>query len=57
MDVNMGSMHIPAAWLALFNSVTVLIFVPIFDRLLYPGLAKFGIKVPYVIRMMIGTSI
>ena len=45
---------IPAAWLALFNNVTILIFVPFFDRLMYPGLAKLGIKVPYVVRMMIG---
>eukprot|EP00794_Sanderia_malayensis_P013920 gene13920-15372_t len=54
MDVNYGSWHMPAAWLALTNNITVLIFVPIFDRLLYPCLAKYNIKIPYVVRMMIG---
>lgn len=48
---------IPVAWLCLFNNITVLMFVPIFDRLLYPGLAKFGVRVPYVVKMMIGMSI
>ena len=45
---------VPVAWLALTNIISVLIFLPIISRVLYPCLEKCSIKVSYVARMMIG---
>ena len=45
---------VPVAWLALTNIISVLIFLPIISRVLYPCLEKCNIKVSYVARMMIG---
>jgi len=47
----------PAAWFQLFNVITVLAFVPIVDRCLYPRLNKTFERAPHLFRMSIGELI
>lgn len=42
MDVTVGSIKMPVAVLNVFNTVIILVLIPVMDRGIYPLLAKFG---------------
>ena len=43
MSVYVGDAKMPAALLNIFNTIIILILIPIMDRLVYPALAKMNI--------------
>ena len=47
-------MIFPAAWPSLCEIVILLILVPVMERAVYPGLARCGISVPILGRVMLG---
>ena len=40
--------------MSLFDIVTLLIFVPVMERGIYPALSKFGMGVPMLWRIVVG---
>ena len=44
----------PAAWLFLFNSLIIVILLPIMEKCVYPWLAKRGYKMIPLTRISIG---
>ena len=42
MDISVGKAKMPAAMLNIFNTLIILILIPIMDRIVYPFLAKIG---------------
>lgn len=61
MDASLGSMStymrtdgVPNDLLANFNPLTLIAFIPIVDKLLYPGLRKIGFKMLPITRITIG---
>lgn len=53
MDRHMfgGKIQIPAASLALFNTISIIALIPVYDRLLVPGLRYFGKKISLLQRI------
>jgi POT family proton-dependent oligopeptide transporter len=61
MDANLGSMStymrtdgFPNDVLSNINPLTLIIFIPIVDKWLYPGLRKIGFKMRPITRITIG---
>lgn len=61
MDANLGSMStymradgFPNDVLNNINPLTLIIFIPLFDRFLYPGLRKIGFKMRPIVRITLG---
>lgn len=54
LEASYSGFTIPATWLSLFEIVTLLLFVPLIERGVYPTLAKFGIEVPVLWRIVVG---
>ncbi|XP_059167062.1 solute carrier family 15 member 4-like isoform X2 [Physella acuta] len=55
MDIRMGdSINIPAAALNAFNTIIIIILIPIVDRLVYPCFQKLGMPLTYLKRIGIG---
>ena len=54
MDISVGKAKMPAAMLNIFNTLIILILIPIMDRIVYPFLAKIGRSPSHLQR--IGTS-
>ncbi|XP_055877764.1 solute carrier family 15 member 4-like isoform X2 [Biomphalaria glabrata] len=55
MDVSMGGgVNVPAAALNVFNTVAIIIMIPIVDRLIYPCFNKMGKPLTYLKRIGIG---
>lgn len=46
-----GKIQIPAASLALFNTISIIALIPVYDRLLVPGLRYFGKKITLLQRI------
>ena len=44
MDISLGSFQIPVASLSLSDATVIIILVPIVDVLLFPCLARFGLR-------------
>jgi len=42
MDISIGAAKLPAAIMNIFNTLIILILIPIMDRIVYPLLAKRG---------------
>ena len=53
MDRNMfgGKFVIPSASLSLFNTISIITLIPIYDRGVVPLLKKFGIKITHLQRI------
>lgn len=54
LKADYGGIIFPAAWPSLFEIVILLILVPVMERGVYPGLAKCGITVPMLWKVVIG---
>ncbi|CAH1794597.1 unnamed protein product [Owenia fusiformis] len=54
MDLRLGSFIFPAASLSLFNTIIIIILVPIVDRFFYPLLERCGRKITLLQRIGIG---
>lgn len=54
LEASYGGFTVPAAWLSLFEILTLLIFVPVIERGIYPALSKFEIEVPVLWRIVVG---
>ena len=50
-DVRGGQLRIPAASLALFNTVSIIALIPLYDRGLVPLLSRFGKKLSLLQRI------
>jgi dipeptide/tripeptide permease len=46
-----------AAWFAVFDIVFVIILIPVFDRIIYPRLARAGRPMGFVLRVSMGMVI
>ena len=46
-----------AAWFAVFDILFVIILIPVFDRIIYPRLARAGRPMGFVLRVSIGMVI
>ena len=46
-----GELQIPAASLALFNTVSIIALIPVYDRILVPSLRYFGKKITLLQRI------
>ena len=46
-----GNIQIPAASLALFNTISIIALIPVYDRVLVPGLRYFGKKISLLQRI------
>ncbi|XP_076108625.1 solute carrier family 15 member 4-like [Mytilus galloprovincialis] len=46
-----------AAWLSIFDVIFVIILIPVFDRFIYPRLAKAGRPMGFVLRVSVGMMI
>ncbi|OPL32855.1 solute 4 carrier family 15 member, partial [Mytilus galloprovincialis] len=46
-----------AAWLSIFDVIFVIILIPVFDRFIYPRLAKAGRPMGFVLRVSLGMMI
>lgn len=44
MDLHLASVRIPVSALNVFDCLSILIFIPVFDRVIYPALGSFGFK-------------
>ena len=51
MDIRVGNAKMPAAMLNIFNTIIILILIPIMDRIVYPLLAKFNRSPSHLQRM------
>ncbi|PVD39570.1 hypothetical protein C0Q70_02205 [Pomacea canaliculata] len=54
MDVRVGGINIPASGLNAFNTIIIIILIPIVDRGLYPFLQRIGRPLTHLQRMGIG---
>lgn len=54
MDISVGGAKLPAAMLNIFNTIIILILIPIMDRIVYPLLAKYGKSPTHLQRIGIG---
>ncbi|KAH9519725.1 hypothetical protein Btru_070734 [Bulinus truncatus] len=54
MDVSVGSFNVPAAALNVFNTIAIIIMIPIVDRLVYPLFQRIGKPLTYLKRIGIG---
>lgn len=54
MDIRVGNAKLPAAMLNIFNTIIILILIPIMDRIVYPLLAKYGRSPTHLQRIGIG---
>ncbi|WAQ96195.1 S15A4-like protein [Mya arenaria] len=54
MDISVNGAKLPAAMLNIFNTLIILILIPIMDRVVYPALAKCGRSPTHLQRMGIG---
>nr|KAI8731472.1 solute carrier family 15 member 4-like [Biomphalaria glabrata] len=55
MDVSMGGgVNVPVAALSVFNTIAIIIMIPIVDRLIYPCFNKMGKPLTYLKRIGIG---
>ncbi|XP_019645470.1 PREDICTED: solute carrier family 15 member 4-like [Branchiostoma belcheri] len=57
MNLNFGSFELPVAALNLFYVVTVLLFVPLMDRVVYPAMDRCRINLPLLKRIGIGMTL
>lgn len=46
-----GKIQIPAASLALFNTISIIALIPVYDRILVPSLRYFGKKITLLQRI------
>ena len=51
MDVNLGGAKIPAAALNVFNTLSIILLIPLIDRGLYPCMEKIGHPLTYLKRI------
>uniref|UniRef100_A0A0B7AD16 Major facilitator superfamily (MFS) profile domain-containing protein n=1 Tax=Arion vulgaris TaxID=1028688 RepID=A0A0B7AD16_9EUPU len=54
MDIRIGDDYLPAAALNVFNTICIIILIPIVDRLVYPAFEKMGRPLTYLKRIGIG---
>ncbi|KAL4230745.1 hypothetical protein ACF0H5_011120 [Mactra antiquata] len=54
MNISVGNAKLPAAMLNIFNTLIILILIPIMDRIVYPCLAKYGRSPSHLQRIGIG---
>ncbi|XP_060577715.1 solute carrier family 15 member 4-like [Ruditapes philippinarum] len=54
MNISVGDAKLPAAMLNIFNTLIILILIPIMDRIVYPLLAKYGKSPTHLQRIGIG---
>eukprot|EP00602_Paraphysomonas_sp_CaronLab_P012061 CAMPEP_0185040878 /NCGR_PEP_ID=MMETSP1103-20130426/39487_1 /TAXON_ID=36769 /ORGANISM="Paraphysomonas bandaiensis, Strain Caron Lab Isolate" /LENGTH=538 /DNA_ID=CAMNT_0027580373 /DNA_START=191 /DNA_END=1807 /DNA_ORIENTATION=+ len=54
MNLDMGKGHVPVSALNLFDTVAILLFVPLFDTYLYPMLKSHGCKITLLGKMWWG---
>ena len=54
MDIKLGQFEIPIAYLFLVNTVSVLLIIPVMDKIVYPLLGYFNIHLSQLQRIGIG---
>ncbi|KAK7111645.1 solute carrier family 15 member 4-like [Littorina saxatilis] len=54
MDVSVGDVKIPASGLNAFNTIIIIVLIPIVDRLLYPCMERIGRPLSHLQRIGIG---
>ncbi|XP_005095839.3 solute carrier family 15 member 4 [Aplysia californica] len=54
MDIRVGDINLPAAALNVFNTISIIVLIPIVDRGLYPCFEKMGKPLTYLKRIGIG---
>ncbi|XP_050394288.1 solute carrier family 15 member 4 [Patella vulgata] len=54
MDVSVGKENIPAAMLNVFNTIIIILLIPLVDRVIYPLFSSFGRPITHLQRMGIG---
>ncbi|XP_045211600.2 solute carrier family 15 member 4-like isoform X2 [Mercenaria mercenaria] len=54
MNISVGDAKLPAAMLNIFNTLIILILIPIMDRIVYPLLARYGKSPTHLQRIGIG---
>ncbi|XP_046366557.1 solute carrier family 15 member 4-like isoform X2 [Haliotis rufescens] len=54
MNVKVGDVKIPAAMLNIFNTIIILLLIPLVDRLIYPLFEKMGRPLTHLQRMGVG---
>lgn len=54
MSVYVGDAKMPAALLNIFNTIIILVLIPIMDRIVYPALAKWNIHPTHLQRIGVG---
>lgn len=54
MDLRVGGINLPAASLNVFNTISIIVLIPIVDRGLYPCFEKMGKPLTYLKRIGIG---
>ena len=53
-NLHLGDFEVPVSSLNIFNNITILLFVPLFDRFVYPFLARRDIHLSMRRKMLIG---
>lgn len=56
-DISGKPPKLVAAWLSIFDIIFVIILIPVFDRIIYPRLAKAGRPMGFVLRVSLGMMI
>lgn len=57
MNLTVGSFVVPVAALGLFNTAIIIILVPVFDQLIYPGLKRCGVPTSTLHKMGYGMAL
>lgn len=56
-SLTLGDFEIPVTSLNIFNNITILVLVPVFDRYMYPALRRRGIELSMQMKILIGFSL
>uniref|UniRef100_A0A2C9KZL8 Major facilitator superfamily (MFS) profile domain-containing protein n=1 Tax=Biomphalaria glabrata TaxID=6526 RepID=A0A2C9KZL8_BIOGL len=54
LDVRLGSINVPAAMLNTIGNISIIILIPVIDRLFYPCMKKIGLPLTYLKRIGAG---
>ncbi|OQR90793.1 Proton-dependent Oligopeptide Transporter (POT) Family [Achlya hypogyna] len=54
MDLRVGDTQVSSAMLSMFDSIVILLFVPVFNQWLYPGLERLGVRLTILRKMGVG---
>lgn len=51
MDLHVGEVQVPVAMLNVFNTVAIMLLIPLMDRVIYPLLQRCGKKLSHLHRI------